>query len=170
MGNNGQPITPTVLSQVDFTWPKNHRYVGAVAWTAKKSVDDQLDLIFRKDKEFLVAENLGNSFSTNLQAITGKLEKGKVLKIQKKRVILQRGKKLVQQSIDNLTLGAATELGVLAKGQKALLALDINQDGKLDIVTQGKKRSIGFVSEGNLSATPTAIVTLAKGQKVVGPK
>ena len=166
LGNNGSPITPTVLSEVDFTLPKKHRYLGAGALTGKQ--DDKLDIVLKKGKELFVAENLGNSFSTNLQPITGKLEKGKILSIQPDRLIIQKGKKLSQQSISNLILGNKTELGQLAKGQKALLVLDI--DVKLSVVTLDKKRSIGFVSENSLSATPTAIVTLPKGTKVVGPK
>ena len=166
LGNTGSPITPTVLSQVDFTIPKKHRYVGAGALTGR---DDNLDLVLEKGKELFVAQNLGNSFSTNLQPITGKLEKGKLLSIQPNRMILQRGRKLTQQPISNLMLGTATELGTLAKGQKLLLMLDVNQDGKLDVVTS-KKQSVGFVSEDNLSATPTTIVTLPKGSKVVVPR
>jgi hypothetical protein len=46
----------------------------------------------------------------------------------------------------------------------------MNQDGTVDIVTQGKKRAIGFVPIDNVSATPTVITTLAKGKKVIGPK
>ena len=166
--NEGSPVTPTVLSEIDFTLPKKHRYLGAGALTGNK--DDTLDLVLKKGKELLLAENLGSSFSTNLSSVSGKLGKGKVLSIQKDRFILQKGRKLLQQSVTDLTLGTQTELGTLAKGQKAAAILDINQDGKLDVVTVDKKRNVGFVSEDNLSATPTALVTLPKGTKVVGPK
>ena len=154
--------------QMDFILPTKHRYLGAGALTGTR--DYKLDLVLKKDKELLVAENLGNSFSTNLSPITGKLEKGKLLSVQKDRFLLQKGRKIIQQSVTGLTLGTKVELGTLAKGQKAVTILDINQDGKLDVVTLGKKRSVGYVSEDNLSVTPTAIITLPKGTKVIGPK
>ena len=165
--SNTLPTTPTVLSTVDFTMPKKHRYLGVGALSGSSN---GLDLVLKKGKELFVAANSSNSFSTNLQPITGKLGKGKLLSIQPDRMILQKGKKLNQQSISNLVLGTTTELGKLAKGQKPLLMLDINQNGKLDVVTLGKKGSVGFVSEDSLSATPTNIVTLPKKTKVVGPK
>jgi len=164
--NNGSPVTPTVLSEVNFAVPKKHRYLGAGPLSGE---DNKLDLMFRKGKALFVAANLDDSFSTNLQPITGKL-KGKILSIQKGRIITAKGRKLSQQSISNLVLEVTTQIGKLAKGQKPLLMLDINQDGKLDVVTLGKKRSVGFVSADNLAAIPTPIVTLPKKTKVIGPK
>ncbi|MEZ5405098.1 MAG: hypothetical protein R3F23_02645 [Verrucomicrobiia bacterium] len=166
--NDGKPVTPTLLDEIDFTLAKKHRFLAAGPFTGKR--DDKLDLLIKNKKNLLVAENVGKSFKTNLVAVSGKLAKGKILSIQKDGIYLLKGKKISRQAIDNLALGATTELGKLASGQKAKLILDINQDGKLDVVAQGKKRAIGYVSIDSLATTPTPILTLPKKNKLIGPK
>jgi hypothetical protein len=166
LANNGLPQTPTILGEINFDLPKKHRYVGAGSLIGN---DDKLDLVLKKGKLLFVAENLGNGFSTELQSLSGKLQ-GKILSIQKNRILTIKGKKLNQYTLNNiLAIGAKSELGSLAKGQKPVAMLDINQDGKLDILAIDKKKNVGFVSEDNLNAEPTPIITLPK-TKILGPK
>ncbi|MBX7158482.1 MAG: integrin alpha [Verrucomicrobiae bacterium] len=167
LDNQGSPVTPTVIGEINFVLPKKHRYVGAGALTGVR--DDKLDLVLKKGKNLFLAENLGKSFATEFQPISGKL-KGKLFSWQKGKVITIKGRKLSQQIITGLNLGDSIELGSVAKGQKPVLMLDMNQDAKMDIVMIDKKRNVGYVSEDNISASPTPITTLPKKTKLVGPK
>ncbi|MEZ5405048.1 MAG: hypothetical protein R3F23_02385 [Verrucomicrobiia bacterium] len=167
LDNHGSPVTPTVIGEINFNLPKKHRYLGAGALTGVR--DQKLDLVLKKGKLLFLAENLGKSFATEFQSISGKL-KGKLFSLQKGRAITVKGRRLSQQIITGLNLGDSVELGRVAKGQKPILMLDINQDGKMDIVTIDKKRNVGYVGEDNLNASPILITTLPKKTKLVGPK
>jgi hypothetical protein len=167
LDNEGLPVTPTILGEVNYNIPKKHRYVAAGPLVGR---DDRMDLLVRKKKDyFIVANQKNNLFAADLIPLTGKIE-GKILSIQRRgRIITFKGRKISEQTLEGTTLGPKRELGTLAKGQKPVAMFDINRDGILDIITLGKKRSVGFVSE-NLSAPSKTILNLPTKTKLLRPK
>ncbi|MBX7157131.1 MAG: integrin alpha [Verrucomicrobiae bacterium] len=166
LDNEGSPIMPTIVGEVNYNIPKHYRYVASGPLVGR---DDRKDLLIRKKRDyFIVANEKRNLFAAGLIPMNGKIE-GKILSIQKGKIIVSKGRKIGEQILDGTTLRPRKELGVLAKGQKPVMMLDINRDGEMDIITLGKKRSVGFVSE-NLSAPPKNIVTLPKKTKLFAPK
>lgn len=167
LDNEGSPVTPTILGEVNYNIPKKHRYVAAGPLAGR---DDRMDLLLRKKKDyFVVANQKNNLFAADLIPLTGKIE-GKILSIQRGgRIITFKGRKISEQTLEGTTLGPKRELGTLAKGQKPVTMLDMNRDGIIDVITLDKKKSVGFVSE-NLSASPQAILTLPKKTNLLRSK